>query len=80
VLRSHQADPSEVLQVFCAKFAEFMACLVHPPQPLAGRVTSMIQWGLRNGVEDWMKVFQSSRVLGAKILLPIGQLFFCVVL
>jgi hypothetical protein len=38
----------------------------------------MIQCGLRNGVADSMNVFQSSRVLGAKILEPKGQLFFCV--
>jgi len=30
---------------------------------------------LRNDLADAMKVFQSSRLAGAKILVPIGQLF-----
>jgi len=37
----------------------------------------MIQLGLRKGVAEAMNVFQSSRVLGEKILVPAGQLFFC---
>jgi len=78
VLRNHQAAPSAVVQVACAAVAEFIVCLVHPPQPFCGRVTSMIQWGLRNGPAEPKKVFQSSRDAGAKIFVPLGQLFFWV--
>jgi hypothetical protein len=38
----------------------------------------MIQCGLRRGLAELINVCQSSRVLGAKILVPSGQLFFCV--
>jgi hypothetical protein len=37
---------------------------------------SMMKSGDRNGAADSMKVFQSERVLGEKILVPSGQLFF----
>jgi len=37
----------------------------------------MIQLGLRSGVAEATNVFQSSRVLGEKIFMPLGQLFFC---
>jgi len=38
----------------------------------------MIQWGLRKGLAESMKTFQSARDAGEKSLVPIGQLFFCV--
>jgi len=79
VLRSHHAAPSEVLHVACEAEAEFILWRVHPPQPFCGRVTSTIQCGLRKGEADAMKVFQSLRFLGAKSLVPRGQLFFWVV-
>jgi hypothetical protein len=38
----------------------------------------MIQRGEANLVAEARKVFQSSRVRGAKSLVPVGQLFVCV--
>jgi hypothetical protein len=40
----------------------------------------MIQFGARSGVAEPMKAFQSSRLEGAKILVPTGQLFFSIAL
>ena len=44
-------------------------------QPFEGRVTSMIQCGLRKGVAEARNVFQSPRLAGEKSLVPTGQLF-----
>jgi len=74
-LRNHQADPSAVRQVACCGVAEFMAAFWHPPHPLVGRVTSMIQLGERSGIAEARKVFQSDLLRGEKIFVPGGQLF-----
>jgi len=53
-----------------------MEYLLHPPQPFWGRVTSTIQCGARKGPAEVRKVFQSPRLAGEKIFMPLGQLFF----
>jgi len=43
-------------------------------------VTSTIQCGARNGEADAMNAFQSSRLAGANIFVPKGQLFLSLAL
>jgi len=78
VLRSHQGEPSAVLQVACCGDDDFIEYFLHPPQPREGRVISMIQLGAYSGTADARKVFQSPRLAGEKIFIPFGQLFFWV--
>jgi hypothetical protein len=74
-LRKNHGVLSDVLQVACAGLWEFIACLLHPPQPFCACVMSIMKSGDRSGAADSMNVFQSARVLGEKILVPTGQLF-----
>jgi len=74
--RKNHGVLSDVRQVACAGVREFIFAFVHPPQPSFACVMSMIQSGLRKGPAEAMNTLQSSRVLGEKIFVPMGQLFF----
>ena len=75
--RSHHGDPSDVFHVACCGVREFIWCFVQPPHPFCGRVMSTIQFGALKALADVSTVFQSARLAGEKIFIPLGQLFFC---